>query len=130
MYAEQYIKSIDVEVKLVISIAKTVIYPAAVEYLSKLSGTIAVLGSVGIDLDKGCAKTIAELTNTMMATVDKLSSAYQKHGFASTEEEMQYYAQTLRPLMDEVRVSADAIEAEVADEYWPLPTYQEMLFIK
>ena len=130
VYAEQYIKSIDVEVKLVISIAKTVIYPAAVEYLSKLSGTIAVLGSVGIDLDKGCAKTIAELTNTMMATVDKLSSAYQKHGFASTEEEMQYYAQTLRPLMDEVRVSADAIEAEVADEYWPLPTYQEMLFIK
>lgn len=130
VYAEQYIKSIDVEVKLVINIAKTLIYPAAIEYLAKLSGTIASLGSMGIDLNKDSAKTIASLTNTMMATVDKLSHAYQKHGFASTEEEMQYYAQTLRPLMDEVRVSADAIEAEVADSFWPLPTYQEMLFIK
>ncbi|MBD2655196.1 glutamine synthetase III [Synechocystis sp. FACHB-383] len=130
VYAEQYIKSIDVEVKLVISIAKTLIYPAAIEYLSKLSGTIASLGSMGIDLDKSSAKTIAELANKMISTVDKLSSAYEKHGFASTEEEMQYYAQTLRPLMDEVRVYADGIEAEVADSYWPLPTYQEMLFIK
>ena len=85
---------------------------------------------MGIDLDKSSAKTIAALTNTMITAVDKLSSAHQKHDFASTEEEMQYYAQTLRPLMDEVRVSADAIEAEVADEFWPLPTYQEMLFIK
>jgi glutamine synthetase len=130
VYAEQYIKSIDVEVKLVISIAKTLIYPAAIEYLAKLSSTIASLESMGINLDKNSAKTIADLTNTMMNAVDKLSHASKKHGFASTEEEMQYYAQTLKPLMDEVRVSADAIEAEVADEFWPLPTYQEMLFIK
>jgi len=32
--------------------------------------------------------------------------------------------------MDEVRKYADLLEAEVADENWPLPTYQEMLFIK
>jgi glutamine synthetase len=43
---------------------------------------------------------------------------------------MQYCAQTLRPLMDQVRESADALEAEVADDFWPLPTYQEMLFVK
>ncbi|MEB3160473.1 MAG: glutamine synthetase type III, partial [Synechocystis sp.] len=109
---------------------KTLIYPAAIDYLAKLSSTIASMGSMGIDLDKSSAKTLAELTNTMMATVDKLSSACQKHDFASTEEELQYCAQTIRPLMDEIRVSADAIEGEVADSFWPLPTYQEMLFIK
>jgi glutamine synthetase len=32
--------------------------------------------------------------------------------------------------MDEVRASADALEGEVGDDYWPLPTYQEMLFVK
>jgi glutamine synthetase len=32
--------------------------------------------------------------------------------------------------MDEVRQSADALESEIGDEFWPLPTYQEMLFIK
>jgi glutamine synthetase len=43
---------------------------------------------------------------------------------------MQFCANEIRPLMDEVRSHADALEAEVADELWPLPKYQEMLFIK
>jgi glutamine synthetase len=43
---------------------------------------------------------------------------------------MQYMASTVRSLMDDVRAAADGLEAEVADDFWPLPTYQEMLFIK
>ena len=39
-------------------------------------------------------------------------------------------ADTLIPLMVEVRTHADALELLVADELWPLPKYQEMLFIK
>jgi glutamine synthetase len=130
VYAEQYILSIEVEAKLVISMAKTMIYPAAVEYLSKLSSTIATLSGLGVDFEKESAKTIADLTNSMVATTTKLSTALGKHDFASTEEKMQYCAQTIRPLMDEVRQYADALEANIADSFWPLPTYQEMLFVK
>jgi glutamine synthetase len=130
VYAEQYILSIEVEAKLVVSMAKTIIYPAAIEYLSKLSSTIEKLAGLGIDFEKEVAKKVADLTNSMMATTNKLAMALEKHDFASTEEEMQYCAKTLRPLMDEVRTYADALEAEVADSFWPLPTYQEMLFIK
>ena len=43
---------------------------------------------------------------------------------------MQFCANDIRSLMDEVRSHADVLEAEVADELWPLPKYQEMLFIK
>ena len=130
VYAEQYILSIEVESKMVVNMAKTIIYPAAVEYLSKLSATISSLSGLGIDFEKGSAMKVAELTNAMMTSVGQLSEALAKHDFASTEEKMQYCAQTLRPLMDEVRKSADALEGEVADSFWPLPTYQEMLFIK
>jgi glutamine synthetase len=66
----------------------------------------------------------------MMDTASKLSAALSKHDFASTEDHMQYASQTIRPLMDEVRKYADALEGEVADDLWPLPTYQEMLFVK
>ncbi|HIK14084.1 MAG TPA: glutamine synthetase III [Leptolyngbyaceae cyanobacterium M33_DOE_097] len=130
VYAEQYILSIEVEAKLVISMAKTMIYPAAVEYLSKLASTIASLGELGVEFEKESAKTIANLTNSMIATTTKLSDALAKHDFVSTEDKMQYCAQTLRPLMDEVRQYADALEGNIADSFWPLPTYQEMLFIK
>lgn len=130
VYAEQYILSIEVEAKLVIQMAKTMVYPAAVDYLSKLSATIASLANLGVTLEKGSAQTVAELTNSMMEIVGKLGAALEKHDFADTEAKMKYCANTLRPLMDEVRQYADALECEIPDCDWPLPTYQEMLFIK
>jgi glutamine synthetase len=130
VYAEQYLLAIEVEAKLVGSIAKTMIYPAAVRYLSDLSSTIAGLKEIGIELEKATAQQVATLVKSMMDTVIKLSDALSKHDFATTEDHMQYASQTIRPLMDEVRQYADALEAEVADDLWPLPTYQEMLFVK
>lgn len=130
VYAEQYILAIEVEAKLVISMAKTTIYPAAVDYLSKLSSTISALTGLGIDLEKGSATTIAGLVNSMMEAAGKLSDALDQHDFDSTDAHMQHCATTIRPLMDEVRGYADALEGEIADSFWPLPTYQEMLFVK
>ncbi|MBR8831811.1 MAG: Glutamine synthetase [Chroococcopsis gigantea SAG 12.99] len=130
VYAEQYILSIEVEAKLVVSMAKTMIYPAAVEYLSQLSATIGSLADLGVNLGKESAQKVADLANSMMGSATKLSEAIKKHDFDTTEEHMNYCATVLRPLMDEVRGYGDALEAEIADSFWPLPTYQEMLFIK
>jgi len=130
VYAEQYIQSIEVEGKLAISMAKTIIYPAAVRYLSDLGSAIANLSSIGISMEKETAEKVAALTQSMMDNVSKLSAAMGKHDFESAEAHMQYCAQTLRPLMDQVREYADALEGEIADDLWPLPTYQEMLFVK
>ena len=130
VYAEQYILAIEVEAKLVISMAKTIIYPAAVRYLSELSTAIASAKSIGIEMDTETALKVSSLTQSLLDGVSKLTSAMTKHDFASVEEHMQYSSQTLRPLMDKVREYADGLEGEVADDFWPLPTYQEMLFVK
>jgi glutamine synthetase len=130
VYAEQYIQSIEVEAKLVISMAKTIIYPTAVRYISNLVEAIAKANAIGITLEKTTAEKVAALMQSMMDMVSKLMAAMGQHDFASTEEHLQYFAQTIRPLMDQVREYADALEGEVADDLWPLPTYQEMLFVK
>jgi glutamine synthetase len=130
VYAEQYVLSIEVEAKLVIDMAKTSIYPAAMSYLSGLAKTGKRMAKLKIDLDNSTAETIAAEVNAMMSAVDKLSEAMEKEDFASTEEHMQFCANDIRGLMDEVRAHADTLEAEVSDELWPLPKYQEMLFIK
>jgi glutamine synthetase len=129
-YAEQYILSIEVEAKLVINIAKTLIYPAATRYLTDLATTVAGLKEVGIDFDLETAQKVAGLTKSMMDAASKLASAMSSHDFDSTEAHMQYLVKTIRPMMDDVRKYADGLEAEVADDLWPLPTYEEMLFIK
>lgn len=130
VYAEQYLLAIEVEAKLVVSMAKTIIYPAAVRYLSELSLAIANAAAIGIEMDKERAQTVSNLIKLLMDGVSKLSEAIAKHDFDSIEEHMQYSAQTIRPLMDKVREYADKLEGEVADNFWPLPTYQEMLFVK
>lgn len=130
VYAEQYLLSIEVEAKLVISMAKTTIYPAAMQYLSSLTSTMASLKDIGIEVDKTTVKKVYELADSMMTQVYKLSDAMSKHDFETIEAHLHYYAKTIRSLMDEIRKYADALEAEIADELWPLPTYQEMLFIK
>jgi glutamine synthetase len=129
-YSEQYILSIEVEAKLVINLAKTTIYPAAARHLSDLATTIAGLKEIGVDFDADSATKVASLTKSMMDAVNKLATALGHHDFDSTEAHTQYLAQTIRPLMDDVRQYADALEGEIADDLWPLPTYQEMLFIK
>jgi len=130
VYAEQYILSIGVEAKLVVELAKTVIYPATMSYVSNLAATVNSASYLGVELKPAGIKKIAEETNAMMATVAQLEEALANDHFESTEAHMKYCAGPLRSLMDKVRMHADALETEVADAYWPLPKYREMLFIK
>ena len=130
VYAEQYILSIEVEAKLVIEMAKTMIYPAATQYLSELSMANNGMAELGIEMDNTIAMTIANETNAMLAAVAELSTAIKKHDFDSIEAHMNFCANDIRNLMVKVRTHVDALEAEIADELWPLPKYREMLFIK
>ncbi len=130
VYAEQYILSIGVEAKLVVELATTSIYPATMAYASSLAATLNSAAALGVEFQPAAVKRIAQETNAMMTAVDELAEALQNHDFESTEQHMQYCARTLRPLMVRVRTHADALEGLVADDYWPLPKYREMLFIK
>ena len=48
----------------------------------------------------------------------------------SVANHAKHYRDEVIPAMGEVRSVADALEMIVSDDLWPLPTYQEMLFIK
>ena len=130
VYSEQYVLSIEVEAKTVVDMATTKIYPAAISYLSTLTTTAESLSSMGLVVDGLSIKSVANEANQMMALVNELDNAIEKHDFSSIEEHMNFCAHTICTLMLGVRTHADALECLIADELWPLPKYQEMLFIK
>ncbi|WP_198263106.1 glutamine synthetase III [sulfur-oxidizing endosymbiont of Gigantopelta aegis] len=130
VYAEQYILAIEVEAKLVVDMATTMIYPAATRYLSELTMTNSGLNEMGIEMDNSIAMTVATEASAMMTEVANLKEAMAKEDFADTDEHTQYFANTILGLMVAVRTHADTLETVVADELWPLPKYHEMLFIK
>ena len=130
VYSEQYVQTIEVEAKLVVNMATTGIYPAAMSYLSELTSAINNASSAGISLDSSLAASIATDADAMMKAVNALSSAIEVHDFATVEDHMKYCADTLCGLMNEVRSYADSLEGKVTDTAWPFPKYSEMLFIK
>ena len=117
---EQYIKTIDVEIKLALNIAKTKILPSAFNYLEKLNSPAAAI----------IKKEIVEKTKKLSATIKALENNFAKEHKGNGEVKLKFYSQTLLSNMEEVRATADALEAEISDECWLLPSYMEMLFVK
>ncbi|MET0282936.1 MAG: glutamine synthetase III [Polyangiales bacterium] len=130
VYSEQYINAIAVEARLAVTLAKTSIYPAAMAYLSSLSDTYTKLAALKIETSTEPATKVAGLAKSLLGAVAKLEGELAKHDFEGTEGHLKHSAKGIKPAMEEVRKYADALEAEVADEFWPLPTYLEMLFVK
>lgn len=130
IYSEQYIKSIDVEAKLTIEIAKTKILPAAMRHLAEVVDSLEVLSDAGFNFDNSDVKLVANLVIDLKSAIAELQSTANKHDFNSVEEHMQFCARSVRLAMENVRAAADALESEVADDLWPLPTYAEMLFMR
>ena len=58
-----------------------------------------------------------------------MKAALSNHSASSALDEATHAQKELLPAMEAVRAAADALEGVVADDLWPLPTYQEMLYI-
>ena len=72
----------------------------------------------------------------VVSKIDDLKAGLAKIAAAKADAphdaqaEAVHYKDAVLPAMLEVRAAADALEGLVADDLWPLPTYQEMLFIR
>jgi glutamine synthetase len=127
---ERYVKDVAVESRLTLEIAKTTIFPAAVKYQYQLASTALALKQ----LDKSpCTTMLDEVTvlvKDLQDAIRDLEKALGEHGEGSTLDHAKHTRDHVLPAVLRVREIVDSLECVVSDEYWPLPTYQEMLFIK
>lgn len=130
IYFEQYVKTINVEANLTKKIAKTIILPAALRYQRELAETGAAIKAVGGTWDNTLFGTVSELVSSLTSSIGKLETVTAHEGAHSVVEEAKHFCDKVLPAMLDVRKAADTLEGIVADDVWPLPTYQEMLFIK
>ena len=129
IYTEQYVKSILTEAKLVVEIAKTMIYPAASKYLGELASTAASMKAAGLAANTKVLEEVNGLATGLLDSIAALESDLSHHSDGLVAEAKHCCTKVL-PSMNAVRGFADKLEAVVSDNIWPLPTYQEMLFIK
>ncbi|HTF54859.1 MAG TPA: glutamine synthetase III [Pseudonocardia sp.] len=126
---EQYALTIEVEARLTLEIGSTLILPAAVRYQTELAGNLGALKAAGVEAD---VSTLAEVTGPLTdlrAALAELKAGLAADAGESPLAEAEHARDALLPAMAAVRLAADLLEGVVADDLWPLPTYQEMLFI-
>ncbi|MBV8385766.1 MAG: glutamine synthetase III [Acidimicrobiia bacterium] len=126
---EQYALSVGVEARLTLEIANTVILPAALRYQTELATNLASLKSIGVDGDPETLDEVSVAIAALRAGISTLRSELGHDGASTPLEEARHAQDKLLPAMTSTRIAADQLESLVADDLWPLPTYQEMLFI-
>ncbi len=127
---EQYVLTVNTESALALEIAKTKILPAALTYQKQLASLAVDLKAIGKAPDTTTLDELLALTSTLTTDIAEFEKILAHEG----EDEPMAHAKHARdhvlPQMLKIRESVDALEGVVSDELWPLPTYQEMLFIK
>jgi len=129
IYLEQYVKTINTEANLVIRMSRTVIFPAAMRYQGELAATCSNLKAIGHDIKMDTLEDVTVKLRAMQAEVAKLEKLMAHEG-GDTLAHAKFMCDKVLPTMNKVREYADSLETVVADDLWPLPSYQEMLFIR
>ena len=129
---EGYNKVINQEGLCTLDMGKTQILPATLSYQGALAKTIAdtkaLLGEGAVKAQLETLKEIAGLNESLKSNLDALEKALD-HEDADVLKHATHFKDSVIPKMNAVREVADKLETLVDSQYWPLPTYAEMLFI-
>jgi glutamine synthetase len=101
-----------------------------VEYQHRLAGASLALKSLGKAHCTTVLDELSELVASLQGKIEDLRKAIEHEATGGVIKHAQYCRDEISPAMLAVRGVADQLEGLVADDLWPLPTYQEMLFIK
>ena len=133
IFFENYRKTKSIEAKVMLEMTIRDIIPAVSSYVGKLSESMNAKRAAipGIELRPEC-----ELIEKLSQGLNKIYAAYAELDTAQAnamkkkcdEEAAFYYKNTVNGKMDKLRRAVDACEVMTAREYWPMPTYGDIMF--
>ena len=129
---EGYCKTLHIEALTMVDMVKREIIPACIAYqneLADLLGRKRAWGEYDASLEDHLLSSISKLSSCLLKKLTVLESALLE----SKEErdilsQATFYRDKVFGSMSELRLIVDELETLVANKYWPLPTYAEMLF--
>ena len=130
---EIYAKLKNIEAQTMIDMASQDILPAVIEYGGVVAEASAAKKEAlpGVNT-KAEDKLVAQLTDGANAISDGIDALKEAREEAASKEDLTDQAFAYRdlviPAMEQLRASADEMELVVDKQYWPYPTYNDMLF--
>ncbi len=133
IYLENYCKTVNIEALTMLDMINKDILPSVSSYIKVLSETAMLKKNTfpGIDCsyEEKTVKKLSSLSGSMLETAEKLSQALaslKKYG--NNADVANAFKATVIPIMDELRAYSDEAESVTGAEYWPYPSYGELLY--
>ena len=129
---ENYCKVLSIEANTMLDMARREILPAASEYSSSLASAAVTKKTMNpaaaVGYEEKTSLRISDLTSDMLTKAEELEDELMKaKSCGDTTEEAVYFKDHVLPAMSALRIDGDALETVTSREYWPYPTYGEML---
>ncbi len=128
---EKYVKQLTIEAETMVSMSRTMILPAAFAHQTLMAEAVASTEAAGVK-DADTVTALREFVG-LVSRLRKATAAVERASAVHLEDPMKH-AQHIKvkviPAMQELRTVADELQLHVADEFWPMPTYRELLFLK
>ena len=130
---EKYVKRMNIEVRTMLRMAERTYLPQVSAYATKIAKGIATVRAVAPDAPM---ESESALLNTLLDGVAEINRALgaldaeheEAQALTDLQQQAYWYARKVIPAMEELRVAVDNMEPVVARDYWPVPTYDDMLF--
>lgn len=128
---ETYVKVINVEALTMAEMAKQDIYPCVNGYIAEVCSVVGAKRAISdravCNYDVSLIEQLSRMNDAMMEAVKKLEHDLSEMP-AGGEASAQKMAHVIVPDMDEVRRLADGMEKLCSADYWPYPTYTDLLY--
>ena len=130
---EAYAKAINIEAKTMIHMASKEYIPAIISYVTSLGDSINSISaacaeadlSVQKDLLTTCSSLLAKAQTALYALKDADKKA---NAMEEGKQQAEFFRDTVFTAMADLRAPIDELEMIVDKEYWPVPSYGDMLF--
>jgi glutamine synthetase len=129
---EIYIKTVNIEGLTMVEMSRRQILPAVIGYKTALASSVSSILAAGgnASVEKDLLNKISESLTSFSANLAKLEKAIETaakmHG--DTKAQAIAYRDLVFKAMGELRKDADILETLVDANYWPLPSYSQLLF--
>jgi len=132
IHLQNYCEVVGIEARTMIDMVKRNIFPAVIRFSGDVAKAVGCKKAALPDLDcsdeEALVRHLSGLSAEMMRQTAALEAALAGVQFADAYEAAHYYKYTVFAIMDALRAAVDSLEVITSAEYWPYPSYTDLLF--
>ena len=123
---EEYAGLINIEARTMIDMAAKLYIPSVIAYVNSVASSMSTVKNAYAQADTTAQQTILVKASSLLA--DTQQALDNLKAVTDAAESAKDFHEKVLPAMAALRTPVDELETIVDSEYWPVPTYGQMMF--